>query len=937
MAINKRKILEAARKFAQKGAKEKALKEYAKLLKADPKDAKVRLEIGDHRRRWGQLDEAIAAYHKVADQYTSDGFDARAVAVYKQILNLDSKRYTAQVALSELYQRMGLNAEAASALQTAAEGYQQQGKKREALELLRKMASLDPTNTTSRLKVAELLRQEDLIEEALAEYDEVASELTRQGDPEELAKIYGQMLELAPDRAHTLAALAKLLVDRGRGDRAEPFAARAIEADPKTQGHYELLANIYRDQRREDKAGEVYARLADMLEGCGKGDEAREIRQRFASLDAVGGAGDGEDREDLFGSEELELDAPHATDTLLRADDNTPLEEDALPLEEVALELDPSSALPPKTEQAPKARPKPSGDPEQLLAEASVYLRYGKREHAIENLEAVLDGDPEHRAALEKLGEAHAEGGNHAEAVRVWLRAAELVSADGDTRALEILRDRIAVLDEDAAAGIVVLKEETSQAAISASQESVDLVIEDGEEPANAGDVEIDLDLDDADVAELAERQTDAGLELGDDLEVDDAEIEVDLSGQAPEESISSQSEDVLAELEEADFYMQQGLNDEAETIFRRVLARAPNHPQALLRLGEIASARGEDPSTSGGGPAEAVVAPDSSVDAAEASHDEEIAISTDELSQAGGVEVAAEEPGETAVGIDVDVDVEDEAEAAEPQIEVTVDDVAKEAPPAPPPRPAAARDEKPSKVRRARKQASDAAASFDLAAALADVFDDDAKDSGSTGIGTAEEGFSAVFEAFKQGVSDTLTEEDYETRYDLAIAYREMGLMDDAINEFRSCMKSPARHLASLHMLGLCALDLGRGSDAVSHFEQALALPDTPEQQQTAMRFDLGRAFEAMGDRRRARAAYERVASADPDFREVAEHLAALEGESDDTKTETPTAETFESFDDLVAEAETAAPQQAETFENFDDLIAEATQDDAAAEKGDA
>ena len=43
MAINKRKILEAARKFAQKGAKEKALKEYAKLLKADPKDAKVRL------------------------------------------------------------------------------------------------------------------------------------------------------------------------------------------------------------------------------------------------------------------------------------------------------------------------------------------------------------------------------------------------------------------------------------------------------------------------------------------------------------------------------------------------------------------------------------------------------------------------------------------------------------------------------------------------------------------------------------------------------------------------------------------------------------------------------------------------------------------------------------------------------------------------------
>ena len=38
MAEDKRKILENARKYAQKGAKEKALKEYQKLVKLDPKD-----------------------------------------------------------------------------------------------------------------------------------------------------------------------------------------------------------------------------------------------------------------------------------------------------------------------------------------------------------------------------------------------------------------------------------------------------------------------------------------------------------------------------------------------------------------------------------------------------------------------------------------------------------------------------------------------------------------------------------------------------------------------------------------------------------------------------------------------------------------------------------------------------------------------------------
>ena len=81
MAPNKRKILEAARKYAQKGAKDRALKEYEKLLKLDPRDAKLRLEIGDAYRRWGQVEEAITAYNKVAEQYMDDGFDARAVAV----------------------------------------------------------------------------------------------------------------------------------------------------------------------------------------------------------------------------------------------------------------------------------------------------------------------------------------------------------------------------------------------------------------------------------------------------------------------------------------------------------------------------------------------------------------------------------------------------------------------------------------------------------------------------------------------------------------------------------------------------------------------------------------------------------------------------------------------------------------------------------------
>ena len=118
------------------------------------------------------------------------------------------------------------------------------------------------------------------------------------------------------------------------------------------------------------------------------------------------------------------------------------------------------------------------------------------------------------------------------------------------------------------------------------------------------------------------------------------------------------------------------------------------------------------------------------------------------------------------------------------------------------------------------------------------------------------------------------LSEGDHEAHYDLGIAYREMGLLGDAVSEFRAAMGSPARRIDCLHMLGLCTLEQGGAADAARHFEQALAAPDATPEQQLAVRFELGRAFDALGDRVRARAAFEAVAAVDPTFCDVEEWL---------------------------------------------------------------
>ncbi|MGH0037773.1 MAG: tetratricopeptide repeat protein [Myxococcota bacterium] len=1105
MAVNKRKVLDSARKYVQKGAKQKALKEYERLLKLDPKDGKVRLEIGDAHRRWGQIDEAVTQYLKVADQYKADGFDARAVAVFKQVLNLDSKRYSAHVSLAELYQRMGLDAEAIAALQTAADGYNREGKKREALELLRKMATLDPSNTTSRLKVADLLKQEGMEGEAVSELEAVAEELGRQGSIDQVVGVYARILELQPRRVDMLTATARALVQMQRPERAEPFAKKAIEADGDNTDHYELLCDIYKALERADELSETTRALARIYRERGDDERAREIMQRLPASEGLDAGGDAEEfvadpDEGEIADDELLDDDFLAADDELEMTDEVPDSADAFG---DAFDASEQGADEPFEETAdePEEEVIAQGDPAQLLAEASVYLRYGKRDQAIASLKGVLVQEPDNRDALEKLGDALSGNGDPASAVTHWQRAAELAREANETSAVGVLRDRIAAIDPDAAAAIEVPEPAPSEATSAADEEDPsDAGLELDPPDASAAeapaaddsemDFELELDLDDepaeSTAAPVEAAADDADPVLGDEgfeieLDVDEAggEAEEEPTQSAAEAASASQSttssERITEELEEAEFYFNQGLMDEAETIYRRVLETAPNHPTACLRMGEIESSRAAggdtavspvadaaaeapapdddldlaadvelsaeidldagEPGTDGTTPSEATIdldgesgldlaagdddvsasgvpadeaegafeidvddaavagvdgvdGTDEAHDAAGASDGLEIDLdaSDDDPETAGegdavaGLEAASSEDANAVTGADetgaFEIDLDDDggdlaqaaAEAAAaledsssddeqtaesalstPTLEQAAEETGEEPEPEPEVAVAEAAEPEPEPVAEEpvrsqadetqpiahESQAAEDEATFDLAAELRDVFDDGEEEDPNAQSGvlsTVEDGFASIFSEFKKGVSATLSDADTETRYDLGIAYREMGLYEDAIGEFRVCLTSADRMVDSLTMMGLCALDLGRPSDAVSHFEQALAGDELDDTRRAGVSFDLGRAFEQAGDAVRAKAAYESVAEIDPDFPEIQERIQALAYADSspnlqvDVSAPADDDEGFESFEDLTAEAEADdVEEQAEAFESFDDVVSEA------------
>jgi tetratricopeptide (TPR) repeat protein len=108
LSIDKENILDAAQKYILKGQPQKAIKEYLKLIEADPQDKRLHLKLGDLYLKNGEGDKAIQAYLKVASLYGEEDLNFRAISIYKKILSINPKFTEAFHKIAKLYLREGL-------------------------------------------------------------------------------------------------------------------------------------------------------------------------------------------------------------------------------------------------------------------------------------------------------------------------------------------------------------------------------------------------------------------------------------------------------------------------------------------------------------------------------------------------------------------------------------------------------------------------------------------------------------------------------------------------------------------------------------------------------------------------------------------------------------------------------------------------------------
>ena len=314
-----------------------------------------------------------------------------------------------------------------------------------------------------------------------------------------------------------------------------------------------------------------------------------------------------------------------------------------------------------------------------------------------------------------------------------------------------------------------------------------------------------------------------------------------------PEEEEGGTAE-VEEELDEAEFYLQQGLQEEAVKIYQRVLKIKPDEKRALGRLQEISS----------GGPISAPAEPEKPSDR------------SDQLDSSDLVP----EPGPAAA-----------ASSREDLLREQKDSFFTT-------EPAESQEE-----------------GFDLAHELEEELETEVREEAPAEDGPS---FDDIFSEFKKGVERDISLDDTQTHYDLGIAYKEMGLLDDAIQELMVAKSDPDKEADCYNLIGIIYSQKGMLEKAIEFYIKGLKSPSISKTGAIELSYELGVAYQSIGKAPEALRVFARIARNDLEFRDVRERLAELKGEASAAAAEEEAAPEAEVPEEAPAE-EPAEPVAAE------------------------
>ncbi|HSE21333.1 MAG TPA: tetratricopeptide repeat protein [Pyrinomonadaceae bacterium] len=758
MAFEKAKVLKAAEKFLSQGKINAAIKEYRQIVDNDVDDLTTLNMLGDLYVRANKKEEAIKCFDRIAEHYRTQEFNLKAIAMYKKIDRLRPRDPTVASKLADLYASQGLIVDARAQYLIVADSYTRIGDNRRALDVLHRIADLDPNNVEIRLKLAEGYLKEGMKSEAATAFVQAANRLQQVNSVDKSLDAYAKALQLIPDDVDALRGLLESHIARGTPDEAAEVLERVVDTRDNDKEIVSMLARAHLEA--EDPKGAERAVMLLMKQDSSNYPQIIPVARLYLKnneIDETLRVLEGIIERMLAGREERDL----------------------LELVNSVLERDP--------DRVPALR---------ML----VRIYWWQRD--MDSL----------RSALERLAEA-AEAAEFVDEERYALTQLVRLAPD-EPRYLERL-NLIGGLQEETVEEFPsepepepepVRSDDVPQFetfAVVDSDENLSTPVEVVEFERNAPEQVVSdptssfADLND-DESYASEASTPVSnfqeVSFGD---VNVADDETDVSAAAPDKA--RQENMMRQELESVDFYIAQGYNDIAIDTLEMLERQYGSHPQIDARRTKLAK----------------------------------------------GNQGATEAPTAFEFGA-----VEEYGDAAAPDNSRENAHVAFSFTPQPP-------------------ESNNAASPTSAATAPA-----------AQGI---DSGLAELFEEFRVAEEEDLGHEDYETHYNMGTAYKEMDLVDEAIQEFQTSVAlvkpgdGTSRFLQCCNMLGHCFLDKGMPEAAIMWFKKGLAAPGHTEDEYQALRYELALAYEQSGDLTNAQQLYTEVYGVDVSYREVGDKLNLL------------------------------------------------------------
>jgi tetratricopeptide (TPR) repeat protein len=891
--FSKEKSRANAERFLQQNKLQNAIAEYEKILKVEPHDLTIINQIGDIYTRLGQNDKAIERFRFVADFYVNEGSNLKAIAMFKKITKLDANGMPAMEKLAELYRKQGLVNDARAMLLQAAETFTKRGQSKETLRILKQLVLFDPENVQVISRTADLMTQAGQKSEAKEMLSQTASTLIDRHSLEPAQKILERLIALDPGNLRALELRAQITLDTG--DAAK--AAELYEAIPDLDSRPEALRNLLTallDQRKLDEAHVVSRKLATVHHDAeGVLRVASALYKENETLRAIGlyqeycaellaldkesvlehlrGAvsrvrTDPDALQTIYNlfqragevsmiAEVLELLA-HAcvqTEQLERARDIyqqlIELEPDSAAhrqeYRQVCARLDPNAPEPPAGELPQQDKPRSLEEfrnaaepelPEQVyppeveeiitaaLSEAELYDSIASRTQGISILERALQSAPDDLRLNRALGLLYRQDGDTSRAARCYFTMQRVLEG----------------LDAGDAAEYYAKLASSGQTTWEAKGSEFTAREFTLESESLGGTEEIDLS-----------GEWESAWQEGLQADVSPSQSPAE---QPMREGAASQIHEVL---EEARFCLEQQIWDEAQSAISRLAQLFPEHPELPALRDRLREGSGRCVPSAEPRPAPAAEAPATPANSPSSA-----------LTPAHHEDAAVQQPSLASLAAELDLALGDEgfAPAAAPSRPATpahkpagiLDEFESAPPRAVPPA------SKPAPAQPPAERLPYVAAAAEAAPAAPGVFDDLLQD------------FERELAAPQEEAGDP------ETHFSLGMAFRDMGLLDEAIGELQKVCRlagnglSPQRAHQAYIWLATCFVEKSVPEASIKWFQRALeTAPD--EESHTAVNYELANAFEAAGRKREALDRFLEVYGSNIDYRDVADRIREL------------------------------------------------------------